>query len=50
MRKRDEVLNSNRGTICPLVDKEAADSRKRKIQAADTEGILRIIQSIPPKA
>jgi DNA-damage-inducible protein D len=51
MRKRDEILNSNWGTICPLVEMEAADGRKRKIQAADTEGILRIIQSIPsPKA
>jgi hypothetical protein len=30
---------------------EAADGRKRKIQAADTKGLLRIIQSIPsPKA
>ena len=29
----------------------AADGKMRKIQAADTEGILRIIQSIPsPKA
>lgn len=27
----------------------AADGKKRKIQAADTEGILRIIQSIPSK-
>jgi hypothetical protein len=51
MKKRDPQLNANWGTICPLVEMEAADGRKRKIQAADTKGLLRIIQSIPsPKA
>lgn len=51
MKKRDESLNSNWGTICPLVEMEAADGKKRAIQAADTKGLLRIIQSIPsPKA
>jgi DNA-damage-inducible protein D len=51
MKKRDTSLNSNWGTICPLVEMEAADGKKRKIQAADTKGLLRIIQSIPsPKA
>ncbi|MBX3162985.1 MAG: phage antirepressor protein [Bacteroidetes bacterium] len=51
MKKRDEQLNSNWGTICPLVEMEAADGKRRKIQAADTKGLLRIIQSIPsPKA
>ncbi len=51
MRKRDPQLNSNWGTICPLVEMLAADGKKRKIQAADTKGLLRIIQSIPsPKA
>jgi hypothetical protein len=51
MKKRDFELNSNWGTICPLVEMTAADGRKRKIQAADTQGLLRIIQSIPsPKA
>jgi hypothetical protein len=51
MKKRDDSLNSNWGTICPLVEMEAADGKKRKIQAADTKGLLRIIQSIPsPKA
>ena len=30
---------------------EAADGRKRKVQAANAQGLLRIIQSIPsPKA
>ena len=51
MLSRDTVLNSNWGTICTLVDMEAADGKKRKIQAANTENVLRIIQSIPsPKA
>ena len=51
MLSRDEVLKNNWGTICTLVEMMAADGRKRKIQAANTESILRIIQSIPsPKA
>ncbi|MBK7885317.1 MAG: Bro-N domain-containing protein [Chitinophagaceae bacterium] len=51
MKKRESELNSNWGTICPLVEMVAADGKKRKVQAADTKGILRIIQSIPsPKA
>ncbi len=45
---RDEQLKSNWGTICTLVEMKAADGRKRKVQAADTKGLLRIIQSIPP--
>jgi DNA-damage-inducible protein D len=51
MLSRDEQLKSNWGTICTLVEMSAADGKKRKIQAADTKGLLRIIQSIPsPKA
>ena len=51
MKKRDDALNANWGTICPLVEMIAGDGKKRKIQAANTQGILRIIQSIPsPKA
>jgi prophage antirepressor-like protein len=51
MRKRDPELNSNWGTICPLVEMQAADGKKRKIQAATMQGMFRIIQSIPsPKA
>lgn len=51
MRKRDQALNVNWGTICPLVEMEAADGKRRKIQASDSKGMLRIIQSIPsPKA
>lgn len=48
---RDTILKSNWGTICTPVGMEAADGKKRKIQAANTESVLRIIQSIPsPKA
>jgi hypothetical protein len=48
---RDEMLKSNWGTICTLVEMEAADRKRRKVQASDTKGLLRIIQSIPsPKA
>lgn len=51
MRSRDPELNSNWGTICTPVQMVAADGKKRKVQAANTEGLLRIIQSIPsPKA
>lgn len=51
IKKRDEQLNTNWGTICPLVEMVAADGKKRKVQASDTKGLLRIIQSIPsPKA
>ena len=51
MRARDPELSANWGTICPLVQMPAADGKMRKIQAANTEGLLRIIQSIPsPKA
>ena len=51
MRRRNPELNSNWGTICTPVAMTAADGKLRKIQAANTTGILRIIQSIPsPKA
>ena len=51
MRSRDVELNSKWGTICTPVEMIALDGKKRKIQAADVAGILRIIQSIPsPKA
>lgn len=51
MLSRDEQLKCNWGTICTLVEMTAADGKKRKIQASDTKGLLRIIQSIPsPKA
>ena len=51
MRTRDPQLSANWGTICTPVEMIAADGKRRKVQAANTEGILRIIQSIPsPKA
>ena len=51
MRSRDAELNSKWGTICTPIEMIALDGKKRKIQAADVSGILRIIQSIPsPKA
>lgn len=51
MRARNPQLSANWGTICTPVQMLAADGKQRKVQAANTEGILRIIQSIPsPKA
>lgn len=51
MRSRDPELNLKWGTICTPVEMIAADGKKRSITAANDEGILRIIQSIPsPKA
>ena len=51
LRKRDPELDSYWGTNCPPVEMIAADGRKRKIKAANTESLFRIIQSIPsPKA
>ena len=49
MRSRDPELNSKWGTICTPVRMMTADGKYRKINAADTKGILRIIQSIPSK-
>jgi len=51
MRSRDRALNSNWGTICTPLRMMAKDGKMRKVQASDTECVLRIIQSIPsPKA
>jgi hypothetical protein len=51
MRQRDPQLNSNWGTICTPLDLPAPDGKIRKSNCANTEGIFRIIQSIPsPKA
>ena len=46
MKKRDSSLNTNWGTNCPLVEMIAA-GRKRKVQSAEAQGVLRLIQSIP---
>jgi hypothetical protein len=51
IRKRDEILSSNWGTICTPLQLLAKDGKNRKTNCANTEGIFRIIQSIPsPKA
>ena len=47
MLSRDEQLKINWGTICTPVEMVAADGKKRKVQAANTKGLFRIIQSIP---
>lgn len=51
MRKRDPELDFKWGTICTPLEMFARDGRIRKVHCANTEGIFRIIQSIPsPKA
>jgi len=51
LRKRDPALDTYWGTNCPPVEMTAADGKQRKIKAANTEALLRIIQSVPsPKA
>ncbi len=51
MRKRDEQLGLFIGTICPQVTMMTETGKRRKTLAADTQQLLRIIQSIPsPKA
>ena len=50
MRSRDAELNSNWGTICTPLPMMAADGRIRKIQASDTEGLLRRVRPLPDKA
>ncbi|MBU4503991.1 MAG: Bro-N domain-containing protein [Proteobacteria bacterium] len=47
MRRRDPVLDSNRGTICTPLQLRSPDGKMRKTNCANTEGIFRIIQSIP---
>ena len=49
MLRRDPELHSRWGTICPPTEMRAADGKVYKTQAADLEGIFRIIQSIPSK-
>jgi len=51
LRKRDEQLGLYLGTNCPQVVMQTETGKKRKTLAANTEQLLRIIQSIPsPKA
>ena len=49
MLRRDSELKSKWGTICTPVEMLAPDGKHRKTQAADLEGIFRIIQAIPSK-
>ena len=49
MRARDTELNSRWGTICTPTRMMAADGKTYKTQAADLQGIFRIIESIPSK-
>ncbi len=49
MLRRDPELKSRWGTICPPTEMRAADGKRYKTQAADLQGIFRIIQSIPSK-
>lgn len=51
MRARDPELNSRWGTICTLTVMTATDGKRYRTNAANLEGVFRIIQSIPsPKA
>ncbi|MCK6390919.1 MAG: Bro-N domain-containing protein [Azonexus sp.] len=51
MRKREAELNANWGILCPPLELLAPDGKRRQTQCANTESLLRIIQSIPsPKA
>jgi DNA-damage-inducible protein D len=51
VRQRDSELNSYWGTICIPLEMLAKNGKKRKVICANTEGMFRIIQSIPsPKA
>ncbi|MFI3164524.1 MAG: BRO family protein [Bacillota bacterium] len=49
MRKRDEELAIYLGTNCPQVEMVGSTGKKRKVLSATTQGILRLIQSIPSK-
>ncbi len=47
MRSRDPMLDSNWGTTCTPLHLLAPDGKLRAINCANTEGLFRIIQSIP---
>ena len=49
LRTRDPELNLRWGTICTPTEMVAADGKRYKTQAADLQGIFRIVQSIPSK-
>ena len=46
MRIRDPVLSANWGAICTPIQMPSANGKIRRIQAVNTEGLLRIVQSI----
>ncbi len=51
VRQRDSELDSYWGTICTPLALVAKDGKSRRVNCANTEGLFRIIQSIPsPKA
>lgn len=51
MRQREPQLDSYWGTICTPLELLAPDGKRRKTNCSNTEGLFRIIQSIPsPKA
>jgi len=51
MRKRDVELDSYIGTNCPQVAMRGKNGKLRNVLAANSTGVLRLIQSIPsPKA
>lgn len=47
MRMRDKELSDKWGTICTPVEMVALDGKVRKVQALNTAGVLRLVQSIP---
>ena len=51
MRSRDPALDANWGTTCTPLALRTSDGKMRETNCANTEGLFRIIQSIPsPKA
>lgn len=51
MKKREKLSGVELSTICRQLKLESADGKNYKTDCADTQGLLRIIQSIPsPKA
>ena len=51
MRNRDPALDANWGTTCTPLALLAPDGKQRETNCANTQGLFRIIQSIPsPKA
>ncbi len=47
MRSRDPALDANWGTTCTPLALQAPDRKQRETNCANTEGLFRIIQSIP---